>query len=107
MLLTNGAKVVKLTRFERKPHGFTGNAYAIIEEDGTKRLISYKTEVCRVEADGTFTRLWAGYSVSTANHIRMFAKEYAPRWLARLGMNSKGEYRGTFKSNWLALPVGL
>lgn len=98
-------KTVRLTRYDRRPHSFTGNAIVIIDEDGTKRLMSYYTEVARVDPDGSFHKSWDGYSVSTANHVRMFAREYAPKWLARLGMCADGVYRGTFKSNWIAMPL--
>lgn len=83
---------------------FSGNAYALKDEDGTIKLVSYYTVVARVTPDGVFHKMWDNWSVSTANHIRMFASEYAPRWLARLGMGEDGVYRGGFKSNWLALP---
>lgn len=98
-------KSFNLTSRYDKPHSFRGNAYAIREEDGTVNLVSYATVVARVTPDGEFHKMWDDWSASTANHIRMFANEYAPEWLNHLGRDEHGKYRGTFKSNWLAMPL--
>ena len=88
-----------------KPHSFRGNAIVILDDNGAKRLMSYATIVAEVDADGVFHKRWQGWSVSTARHIRMFAREYAPTWLAMLGVGADGKPHRSFKDNWLALPV--
>ena len=51
---------------------FYGKAYVIVNDDGTSTLISYNTPVIRQNADGSYTRLWCGWSATTGKHIRSF-----------------------------------
>lgn len=59
--------------------------------NGKTVLTSYTTEVCYLDQDGNFHRLWSGYSVTTMNHINEF------RLQNRLDKLSKKE--------WLSIPV--
>lgn len=52
---------------------FYGKAIVIVNDDGTRTLISYTTPVLRENTDGTYTRLWSGWSATTGRHIRSFA----------------------------------
>lgn len=98
-------KTARLTRDPQKPHGYRGNAIVIFGEDGSTRLMSYRTIVARIDADGTFHKRCGVCSDITANHVRMFAREYAPAWLFMFGVGPDGKKHGTFKSNWEALPI--
>lgn len=51
---------------------FYGKAHVIINDDNTSTLISYNTPVIRQNANGTYTRLWCGWSATTGRHIRSF-----------------------------------
>lgn len=51
---------------------FYGKAKIFQTVDGSVYLQSYNTLVCKIEPDGTFTRLWDGYSATTAKHIDSF-----------------------------------
>lgn len=51
---------------------FYGKARVIVNDDNTSTLISYNTPVLRLNADGTYTRLWWGWSATTGRHIRSF-----------------------------------
>ena len=35
-------------------------------------LVSYETQVARIGSDGSFHRLWSGYSATTMRHINQF-----------------------------------
>lgn len=98
-------KTARLTRDPQKPHGYRGNAIVIFGADGATRLMSYSNVVARIDADGTFHKRWDGWTEITGHHIRMFAREYAPAWLFMFGVGADGKRHGTFKSNWLALPI--
>lgn len=80
--------------FELKPvdgrKSFYGKA-VVRQINGKAYLFSYGTPVIRRNRDGSFTRLWAGYSVTTMRHINAFLDHY--------GAGSMS------KSEWLALPV--
>ena len=86
----------KLTKSNGK--AFTGNAYVMIEGNGTISLCSYRTIVAQV-VGGKFRKTWNGYSASTARHIQLFALEYAPEWWMGEGRPEKG----TWKAHWLAM----
>ena len=49
-------------------------------EDGSFTVFSYNTPVFRVDADNTFHRLWAGWSVTTQRDINS---------CVNVGMNKK------------------
>lgn len=50
---------------------FYGKAH-VIEKDGEKILLSYETEVCKIDRQGNFIKLWDGYSQTTMRHINSF-----------------------------------
>lgn len=85
---------------------FTGNAIIVKDKDGTVRLFSYVTEMCHVKPDGTFVKTSNAYSMSTARHLKMFAVEFAPEWLASVHQKPNGKYYKTFKEAWMAYPKG-
>ena len=61
--------------YEIQPHNGRKSFYgkARVEElNGVKTLISYQTEVCRIDSAGHFIKLWNGYSVTTMNHVNAF-----------------------------------
>lgn len=81
--------------FDLKPtdgrKSFYGKA-VVRQLNGTATLYSYETPVIRRNRDGSFSRLWAGYSATTMRHVNAFMDHY-------------GAPRGVSKSEWLALPV--
>lgn len=65
---------------------------AIIRQIGrVATLYSYGTPVIRRNRDGSFTRLWAGYSATTMRHINAFLDHYGAA--------------GMSKAEWLRMPV--
>lgn len=54
-------------------------------------LTSYTTEVCSIDENGHFHRLWNGYSVTTMNHINEFRRQNGLEALS--------------KKEWLTLPT--
>lgn len=61
---------------------------AIVERIGNvDTLYSYNTPVMRKNADGTYSRLWSGWSATTSRHVTAFVG------------------RGVSKAEWLAMPV--
>ena len=50
---------------------FYGKAEVIDHENGIFELRSYNTIVARIN-NGTFERLWSGYSATTMRHINSF-----------------------------------
>ena len=64
----------------------------IREENGEKLLRSYETIVCKYNPEtGKFTRLWGGWSRTTANHVNDFRRLYGLPTLS--------------KKEWEAIPV--
>lgn len=41
-----------------------------VEVDGV--LVSYETRVARIASDGSFRRMWSGYSATTMRHVNEF-----------------------------------
>lgn len=75
---------------ERK--SYYGKAVVIIDSAArTETLVSYDTPVARIEADGSFTRLWDGWTATTARHVNSFRETND---MSRLS-----------KAEWNALPV--
>lgn len=70
LLPTNGRK------------SFYGKA-KIREENGEQILVSYTTDVCKIDNDGNFIRLWDGYSATTMNHVNSF--------LSYVGISERGK----------------
>lgn len=60
--------------------------------NGEKLLQSYKTIVCKIDANGRFIRLWCGYSATTQRHVNSFLLFY--------GMTNKGG-----KQEWEKTPI--
>ena len=60
-----------------------------VEVDGV--LVSYYTPVARVGKDGSFHRLWSGWSATTGRHVNVFRESH--------GMDKLS------KSEWLKLEV--
>lgn len=51
---------------------FYGKCFVEVDDDGTETLYSYLTPVIRRDPDGTLTRLWSGWSMTTGTHISAF-----------------------------------
>lgn len=45
-----------------------------VEVDGI--LVSYETQVARIAPDGSFHRLWSGYSATTMRHVNKFREAH-------------------------------
>ena len=80
--------------FELKPtnnrKSFYGKAFVIEQDNGDIELKSYETIVGRIR-NGSFERLWSGYSATTMNHINSFVDTF--------GINGGG------KAWWTSLVV--
>lgn len=44
-------------------------------ENGETILTSYKTDVCKIDKNNNFIRLWSGYSATTKEHINEFRQQ--------------------------------
>lgn len=51
---------------------FYGKAKVIEKDNGETVLLSYDTEVCKINTNGEFIRLWDGYSATTTRHVNAF-----------------------------------
>lgn len=68
-------KETKLNATTQK--SYYGKAVIIDDENGVFALRSYDTIVCRYDSNtGVFTRLWGGYSRTTANHVNDFRRHF-------------------------------
>lgn len=83
-------KIYDLPNIGDRRRSFYGKAIIVEDENGTT-LLSYCTPVCRLNNDGTFIRLWSGYSMTTMRHINSFLKFF--------------NLPGGGKSWWDALPI--
>ena len=54
-------------------NGFNARALVIRDNKGNYVLYSYETPVCSY-IDGTFTKLWSGYSNTSLKHVNIFRK---------------------------------
>lgn len=70
---------------------FYKKAWVIEHENGTKELLSYKTKVALISKNGTFRRLWDGWSDTTSRHVNEFREQNGMTKLT--------------KKEWMALPV--
>lgn len=75
----------------RRQKSFYGKAHIITLSNGDKYLQSYETIVAKIDSKGEFTRLWYGWSSTTAKHIDSFRR-------------SNG-LPGICKKDWEQLPV--
>lgn len=55
---------------------FYGKAKAIETDDGEKILLSYDTQVLKIDNNGDIFRLWTGETKTTINHANAFLKLY-------------------------------
>lgn len=52
---------------------FHGKATVIVRPDGGATLVSYRTAVMHRDPDGSYHRLWDGWSATTGRHIKAFS----------------------------------
>lgn len=64
-------KIYDLPCLDRRK-SFYGKARIKETENGEKVLQSYDTEVCKINANGQFVRMWGGYSATTMRHVNSF-----------------------------------
>lgn len=64
-------KIYDLPCLDRRK-SFYGKARIKETENGEKVLQSYNTEVCKINANGRFVRMWGGYSATTMRHVNSF-----------------------------------
>lgn len=64
-------KIYDLPCLDRRK-SFYGKARIKETENGEKVLQSYNTEVCKINANGQFVRMWGGYSATTMRHVNSF-----------------------------------
>lgn len=83
-------KMYDLPAFGDSRKSFYGKAIVVEDANGTT-LLSYCTPVCRLNNDGSFARLWDGYSATTMRHVDSFVKFF--------------NLSGGGRSWWDALPV--
>ena len=55
----------------------------VIYRDGEAILQSYETEVCKIDKNGDFRKLWNGYSRTTAKHVNDFRKLFGLNPIAK------------------------
>lgn len=76
---------------------FYRKAHVICHFTGGYTLKSYDTLVARIDDDGVFTRLWDGWSATTARHIDAFRQRY--------GDSLMGSDTAISKAEWLEMGV--
>lgn len=64
-------KIYDLPCLDRRK-SFYGKARIKETENGEKVLQSYNTEVCKINVNGQFVRMWGGYSATTMRHVNSF-----------------------------------
>ena len=63
---------------------FYGKAKVIEHDNGIVSLMSYNTVVCSIDTKSkSFYRHWAGYSLTTMQHINTFRRCYGMKTLSR------------------------
>ena len=55
---------------------FYGKAKAIETDDGEKILLSYNTQVLKIDKNGELLKLWNGKSNTTTAHVKAFCDFY-------------------------------
>lgn len=69
-----------MTIFKLEPansqKSFYGKATVYEYADGARVLVSYSTRVAEIAPDGSFRRLWSGFSATTMKHINSFIALY-------------------------------
>lgn len=61
---------------------FYGKAVVKVYEDGTQILQSYDTDVLMKNPDGTYARLWSGWTCTTGTHVKAFSGMDKAHYLA-------------------------
>lgn len=65
-----------MRRYELKPtngrRSFYNKAYVEVDDAGNETLFSYNTPVLRRDKDGSFHRLYNGFTFTTGVHIKSF-----------------------------------
>lgn len=64
-------KSYDLPTMSDRAKSFYGKA-KVIECNGCKLLKSYDTIVCKIDSNGSFIKMWNGYSTTTMRHINAF-----------------------------------
>lgn len=55
---------------------FYGKVSVIIRPNGDRILRSYTTHVAKIDSNGSFHKLWNGYSATSMRHINAFCDTY-------------------------------
>ena len=75
LIITYGAKK-KMKIYELKPttsqKSFYGKAIVQVDSNGNETLYSYNTPIIKKYVDGTYKKLWDGWTATTGKHIRSF-----------------------------------
>lgn len=62
--------------YELKPitsqKSFYGKAFVEIDDNGDEILYSYNTPIIKKLVDGTYKKLWDGWTATTGKHIKSF-----------------------------------
>lgn len=62
--------------YELKPttsqKNFYGKAIVQVDDNGNETLYSYNTPIIKKLVDGTYKKLWDGWTATTGKHIRSF-----------------------------------
>lgn len=66
---------------------FYGKAHVLIDEDGSKRLVSYSTEVLTHDADGI--HIHGDYSMTTWRHIREYVAQVTGEVLTKAQLQKR------------------
>ena len=63
--------------YELKPitsqKSFYGKAIVKVNDNGDETLYSYNTPIIKKMADGTYKKLWNGWTATTGKHIKAFS----------------------------------
>ena len=66
----------KMKIYELKPttnqKSFYGKAIVKVDDNGNETLYSYNTPIIKKLVDGTYKKLWDGWTATTGKHIRSF-----------------------------------
>jgi len=57
---------------EQHQKSFYGKAKVIVKDDGSETLYSYDTPIMVRHTDGTYTRIYTGWTQTTGRHIKAF-----------------------------------
>ena len=74
-ITTSAPSVEALIPQYDRANSFYGKAHVETMQDGAKILVSYCTEVCKIDASGKVFFPWGEYSVTTMRHINEFLRQ--------------------------------